>query len=56
VISVVDDWWNGRHIADKLPRLFFELFTDTSFAPARCPRFDLRVAVVLQVIRFLRSV
>jgi GNAT superfamily N-acetyltransferase len=32
VISVIDDWWSGRHMADKLPRLFFEHFTDTSFA------------------------
>jgi GNAT superfamily N-acetyltransferase len=32
VIAVVDDWWNGRQMADKLPRLFFEHFTDTSFA------------------------
>ena len=27
VIAVVNDWWNGRHMADKLPRLFFEHFT-----------------------------
>jgi len=35
VISVVDDWWNGRHMAGMLPRLFFEHFTDTSFAAER---------------------
>jgi GNAT superfamily N-acetyltransferase len=35
VISVVDDWWNGRHMADMLPHLFFEHFTDTSFAAER---------------------
>ena len=35
VISVIDDWWNGRHMADMLPRLFFEHFTDTSFAAVR---------------------
>ena len=35
VISVIDDWWNGRHMADKLPRLFFEHFADTSFAAER---------------------
>ena len=35
VISVVDSWWNGRHMADMLPRLFFEHFTDTSFAAER---------------------
>ncbi|MFY9934574.1 MAG: GNAT family N-acetyltransferase [Streptosporangiaceae bacterium] len=32
VISVIDGWWNGRHMANMLPRLFFEHFTDTSFA------------------------
>ncbi len=35
VISVIDDWWNGRHMAGMLPRLFFEHFTDTSFAAER---------------------
>lgn len=35
VISVIDDWWGGRHMADMLPRLFFEHFTDTSFASER---------------------
>jgi len=35
VISVIDDWWGGRHMADKLPRLFFEHFTDTCFAAER---------------------
>ncbi len=35
VISVIDQWWNGRHMADMLPRLFFEHFTDTSFAAER---------------------
>jgi len=35
VMSVIDDWWSGRHMADKLPRLFFEHFTDTSFAAER---------------------
>jgi hypothetical protein len=32
VISVIDQWWGGRQMADKLPRLFREHFTDTSFA------------------------
>jgi len=32
VISVIDQWWGGRQMADKLPRLFFEHFTDTGFA------------------------
>jgi ribosomal protein S18 acetylase RimI-like enzyme len=35
VISVIDGWWNGRHMADMLPHLFFEHFTDTSFAAER---------------------
>jgi ribosomal protein S18 acetylase RimI-like enzyme len=35
VISVIDGWWNGRHMADMLPRLFFEHFTETSFAAER---------------------
>jgi predicted GNAT superfamily acetyltransferase len=35
VISVIDDWWHGRHMADMLPRLFFEHFTNTSFAAER---------------------
>jgi predicted GNAT superfamily acetyltransferase len=35
VISVINDWWEGRHMADMLPRLFFEHFTGTSFAAER---------------------
>lgn len=35
VISVVDQWWGGRQMADMLPRLFFEHFADTSFAAER---------------------
>ncbi len=35
VISVIDDWWGGRHMADMLPRLFFDHFTDTSLAAER---------------------
>ena len=35
VITVIDDWWGGRRMADMLPRLFFEHFTDTSFAAER---------------------
>jgi len=35
VIAVIDDWWGGRRMADMLPRLFFEHFTDTSFAAER---------------------
>ncbi|MDQ0416683.1 GNAT superfamily N-acetyltransferase [Croceifilum oryzae] len=31
VISVIDDWWGGRQVADMLPKLFFDHFKDTSF-------------------------
>ncbi|MEJ8548791.1 GNAT family N-acetyltransferase [Brevibacillus borstelensis] len=31
VISVIDDWWGGRHMADMLPKLFFQHFQNTSF-------------------------
>ena len=31
VITVVDEWWGGRHMADKLLKLFFRHFNDTSF-------------------------
>ncbi len=31
IIQVVDDWWGGRQMADMLPRLFFQHFSDTSF-------------------------
>lgn len=32
VVPVVDAWWGGRRVADKLPRLFFRYFAETSFA------------------------
>ena len=32
MVAVVDDWWGGRRVADKLPRLFFRYFAETSFA------------------------
>jgi ribosomal protein S18 acetylase RimI-like enzyme len=35
VMAVIDGWWGGRPMADMLPRLFFEHFTDTSFAAER---------------------
>ncbi len=35
VITVIDEWWGGRQMADMLPRLFFEHFTDTCFAAER---------------------
>lgn len=31
VVSVVDGWWDERPMAQKLPRLFFRHFGDTSF-------------------------
>jgi GNAT superfamily N-acetyltransferase len=31
VISVVNEWWEGRIMADMLPRLFFVHFRQTSF-------------------------
>ncbi|WP_134686060.1 GNAT family N-acetyltransferase [Brevibacillus migulae] len=31
VISVVNDWWGGRHMADMLPKLFFQHIQDTSY-------------------------
>lgn len=31
VISVLDEWWGGRHMVDMLPKLFFRHFNDTSF-------------------------
>ena len=35
VISVIDQWWGGRQMSDMPPRLFFEHFTDASFAAER---------------------
>jgi ribosomal protein S18 acetylase RimI-like enzyme len=31
IISVVDEWWGGRSVSGKLPRLFFRHFRNTSF-------------------------
>ncbi|KKM10700.1 hypothetical protein SY88_13335 [Clostridiales bacterium PH28_bin88] len=31
VVSVIDEWWGGRHMSDMLPKLFFVHFKDTSF-------------------------
>ncbi|HET7480144.1 MAG TPA: GNAT family N-acetyltransferase [Rubrobacteraceae bacterium] len=31
IIAVVNEWWYGRNVASKLPRLFFDHFQDTSF-------------------------
>lgn len=32
VLPLLDLWWGGRHIAPRLPRLFFEYFGDASLA------------------------
>lgn len=31
VIERLNSWWGGRNMADKLPRLFFTYFKDSSF-------------------------
>lgn len=32
VISpLINEWWGGRNMSDKLPKLFFDHFTQTSF-------------------------
>jgi len=31
VITVLNDWWGGRQMADMLPKLFFKHFKNTSF-------------------------
>lgn len=31
VISVLNEWWGGRHMADMLPKLFFVHFHETTF-------------------------
>src|SRR5512138_1437536 len=31
IISVLDEWWGGRKMADMLPKLFFVHFRPTSF-------------------------
>jgi len=35
IISVVNDWWDGRNMADMLPKLFFVHFRKTSFVAER---------------------
>lgn len=32
IVRVVDEWWGGRRVSEKLPRLFFRYFGETSFA------------------------
>jgi ribosomal protein S18 acetylase RimI-like enzyme len=31
IISVINDWWDGRNMSDMLPKLFFVHFRETSF-------------------------
>lgn len=31
VSPLINEWWGGRNMADKLPKLFFDHFTNTSF-------------------------
>jgi ribosomal protein S18 acetylase RimI-like enzyme len=31
VISVLNEWWGGRHMSDMLPKLFFIHFNKTSY-------------------------
>ncbi|WP_028400010.1 GNAT family N-acetyltransferase [Ectobacillus panaciterrae] len=31
IITVLNDWWGGRNMADMLPKLFFQHFQNTSF-------------------------
>ncbi|MFZ5502956.1 MAG: GNAT family N-acetyltransferase [Pseudomonadota bacterium] len=35
IISVVNEWWGGRNMADMLPKLFFVHFRQTSFVAER---------------------
>ncbi|MBN3526736.1 GNAT family N-acetyltransferase [Paenibacillus apiarius] len=31
IIPVINEWWNGRQMADMLPKLFFDYFQNTSY-------------------------
>lgn len=31
VSPLINEWWGGRNMSDKLPKLFFDHFTNTSF-------------------------
>jgi ribosomal protein S18 acetylase RimI-like enzyme len=31
ISPLINEWWGGRQMADKLPKLFFDHFSDTSF-------------------------
>lgn len=31
ISPLINEWWGGRNMSDKLPKLFFDHFTQTSF-------------------------
>lgn len=31
ISPLINEWWGGRQMSDKLPKLFFDHFTNTSF-------------------------
>ena len=31
VVSIINEWWGGRQMADMLPRLFFKHFSETCY-------------------------
>jgi ribosomal protein S18 acetylase RimI-like enzyme len=31
ISPVINDWWDGRNMSDKLPKLFFDHFQNTSY-------------------------
>lgn len=31
ISPLINEWWGGRNMSDKLPKLFFDHFTNTSF-------------------------
>ncbi|MFJ8513467.1 GNAT family N-acetyltransferase [Lysinibacillus xylanilyticus] len=40
VISpLINEWWGGRNMSDKLPKLFFDHFTQTSFVAEKDGKF-----------------
>ncbi|MGG2106849.1 GNAT family N-acetyltransferase [Lysinibacillus pakistanensis] len=40
VISpLINEWWGGRNMSDKLPKLFFDHFTQTSFIAEKDGKF-----------------
>jgi len=31
IVPLINEWWGGRQMADMLPKLFFNHFSNTSF-------------------------